>query len=394
MDRLGMPALTAFLRDLAGETAAYENTLAVVPPGFGLPPGLAPRLSFAPPPGLTAPPGLASPLSLAPPPGFELPPPAMPFIVGGGDHGEDFIPSGDGTMDRDSTIVHASGLPAAELVRADGGSDGNAPGGLAPEGHFSHLSLEGQSEGQDLPSTEWVHLAPPLLAEPHASGEDVGANAAMPLAEVFETPHGSALHVESGTDGTGAAVPPAEAAEAPRGSSPISSAPHLEEIIDGAVIPSLADTAGRVNPLTPPLPGSTARGLANRLTGMLRSLGGMFWSENAPSPVALVRLVGQANRDGGSGCGGEEGFGGGHVEEEVEMDVVDGPDTPLAFGTSAPADDVDTPPAAVPRPRVVDGPDTPLAFAQGLTRDFGASTHAADAATPPAAPPAELSGPS
>ena len=88
------------------------------------------------------------------------------------------IPLADGTRERVSNIVDASGLPAAGLVRADGGRDGNSPGGLAPEEHFSHLHLEGHPEGQDLPSTERVHLVP-LLVEPHSGGEDVGGSVAV-----------------------------------------------------------------------------------------------------------------------------------------------------------------------------------------------------------------------
>ncbi|CAN0338480.1 unnamed protein product, partial [Laminaria digitata] len=204
----------------------------------------------------------------------------MPVVVGGGDGAEGVLPLADGTRGGSSNIVHASGLPAAGLVGTNGGRDGNAPEGFALAGRLSHLPLEGrQPVAQRMPSMERVHLAPPLLVGPHAGGEGVSA---------------------------GAGLSPAEAVVAPRGSSPIGSALHAEGSIDGAVVPSLEEVAGWVDPLPPPSPGSAAQAMfANRLSDTLRPLGGNVRLASVPPPVASWPLAGQAYSGGiGSGGGG------------------------------------------------------------------------------------------
>ena len=279
LERLSMPELTTLLRDLARETQAYEKTLAAAPPGLGLRPG-GPLLR-------------------------DL---GLPPVL----NNERLIPLADGTSGGDSTIAHASGLPAVEPVGNDGGYNGNIPGRLAEETRSSHLPLEGQLEAQRMPPMERFQFARPHPAGLHAGGEDVGAGfATVPPAGGVEAPH-----AEGDIGGAGAAaVRPAEAAEAPHGPSPIDSAPHAEGQrmpSTETALPSLGDIDGWMA-LMPPTPSvSAARALATRFTDHLRSLRRLLRLKNATTPVASV----------------------------------DGLDLPFAFATSTPADDVATPPAA------------------------------------------------
>ena len=127
-----MPALTAFLRDLAGKTAALEETRAAVPQGIDLPPDTAI--------------------------------PVISPVVAPHAEGED--------NDEDDAV------PLVEAIEA--------PRGSSPHVSASHGSapLAAQAGPVAIPAVL------PVVA-PHSEGEERGAGAAVPLVEANEEPHSS-----------------------------------------------------------------------------------------------------------------------------------------------------------------------------------------------------------
>ena len=132
MDRPSMPVVTAFLRDLAGKTAALEETRAAVPQGIDPPPDTAT--------------------------------PVIPPVVAPHAEGED---NGAGAA---VLLVEAIETPRSSSPHV------SAPHGSAPPA---------------VPARPVAIPAVLPVVAPHSEGEERGAGAAVPLVEANEEPHSS-----------------------------------------------------------------------------------------------------------------------------------------------------------------------------------------------------------
>ncbi|CAM9930920.1 unnamed protein product, partial [Laminaria digitata] len=204
-------------------------------------------------------------------------------------------------------------VPAAEAAEASRGSApppaaAPAAGVEATEGlNLAMPSLEENAAG--VPLMGRVHLAPSLVAVPHAEGGNGGAVAAVPLAQAVQPSRGSgplaeaagpaaipllapvvASHADGQEVDADSAVPPAGAIEASNVSAPHDSAPHGSTPRGPAPLAAAAGLAA--NPILPPVVATHAGGGEDDTGAAVPPARAVEASNDSASPGSLLPVAG------------------------------------------------------------------------------------------------------